>query len=71
MGNKVIVLKFSSPLLLDTGVIRSTIFVDEAKGQRAIDEIRRVVDKMYEDERFVKGRFIVSEITTIWEETSK
>ncbi len=67
MGNKVIILKFSSPLLLDTGVIRSTIFVDEGKGQRAIDEIRRVVDNMYEDEKFVKGRFIVSEITTLWE----
>jgi len=68
MGNKVITLKFSSPLLLDTGVIRSTVFVDEGKGQRAIDEIRRVIDKMYEDEKFVKGRFIVTEIQTIWEE---
>jgi len=68
MGNKVIVLKFSSPLLLDTGVIRSTIFVDVARGQRAIDRIRAVVDRMYEDERFVKGRFIISEITTLWEE---
>jgi hypothetical protein len=67
MGNKVILLKFSSPLLLDTGVIRSTIFVDEGKGQRAIDEIRRVIDGMYEDEKFVRGRFIISDITTLWE----
>jgi hypothetical protein len=68
MGNKVIVLKFSSPLINEVGVIRSILFVDEAKGQRAIDEIRRVVDEMYEDSKFVRGRFIVSEITTVWEE---
>jgi hypothetical protein len=68
MGSKVIVLKFTSPMMLESATIRSTIFVDEAKGQRAITEIQRVIDKMYEDPLFVKGRYIVSDIETIWEE---
>jgi hypothetical protein len=68
MGNKVIVLKFTSPFALTT-IIRKVVFVDEAKGERAIDKIEKHVEKMYKDKLFVKGSYALASIETLWEET--
>jgi hypothetical protein len=70
MGSKVIEIKYSSPLMKEGSVVRSTVFVDEGKGQRAIDEIRKAVDRMFDDPKFVRGAFMISEVRTIWEETN-
>ena len=68
MGSKVIKLVYASPLMKNGSIVRSIIFVDEGKGQRAIDEIRKAVDRAYEDPRFTRGAFALIEATTLWEE---
>jgi hypothetical protein len=51
-------------------VIRKIIYVDEGKGERAIEKIRKTVEKMYEDPKFVRGNYCLTESETLWEENS-
>ncbi len=70
MPNKIIALKFTSPYahINDMTTIRELVFVDEAKGERAIDKIQKRVDKMYKEKLFVKGAYALSSVETLWED---
>lgn len=69
MPNKIVLLKFTSPLASSNDsltAIRELIFIDEAKGDRAIDKVQKRVEKMYKEKLFVKGQYALSQVETIW-----
>lgn len=68
MPNKIILLKFTSPLTDNMTIIRELLFIDEAKGERALDKIQKRVEKMYKGKLFVQGQYALSDVETIWED---
>jgi hypothetical protein len=71
MGSKVISLRFGTPYALKGEVvIRSLVYVDASKGEKAIDKIKKAVEAMYEDKLFVKHAYTLVEAETIWEESN-